>query len=153
MPLGYITIALAFMIFALEGVWQSNFIIADESAMHTSQLDSLANQMAAYKGYASIYLRLNPTKTGTVSDTDMGVPTWFNHRDLRIKNYFSGGVGYIYCTNSCPIGLESKLSDISNNSLNVGLKTGNYLSVKGVVNSSIPVPAPINPGDIVYIFR
>jgi PilM. len=151
MTIGQVITLIAFLIMittvsSLNGLFDNK---QEQNAV--SQIDSLANQMSSYRGYASAYLRSNPTKTGVVTDSDLNLPDWFSGRDIRIKNYFTSGKAYVYCTSGCQGGVEARLKEITQQSLSVGHANNGKFNVNGVDVAGISLPAVIQNGDVVYM--
>lgn len=151
MTIGQIITAIAFFMMLTTVSGMNGFFDNKQEQNIVSQIDSLANQMSSYRGYVSAYLRNNPTKTGVVADSDLKIPQWFSGRDTRIKNYFNSGKAYVYCTAGCQGGLESRLKEITQQSLNVGHANNGKLNVNGVDVSDVSLPAVIQNGDVVYV--
>lgn len=150
MGLGQVILAIAFAIMAFAFSGLNNLFSNQEETVKINQIDSLANQMASLRGYVSAYGSSHPSKNGTASDNELGLPLWFSGRDIRIKNQFNNGKGYVFCSGNCPGGLEGRLRDVTGNSLNVGHNDNGYLNVRGVKNTNITLPTAIQNGDVVY---
>lgn len=151
MTIGQIITAISFLMILATASGMNGFFDNKQEENIVNQIDSLANQMSSYRGYVSAYLRNNPAKTGVVADSDLNIPKWFTGRDIRIKNYFNSGKAYVYCTAGCKGGLEARLKEITQQSLNIGHANNGKLNVNGVDVSGVSLPAVIQNGDVVYV--
>ncbi|MEA9392196.1 type IV pilus biogenesis protein PilM [Acerihabitans sp. TG2] len=148
---GQVITAIAFLILIVTASGRNKLFNDEQNINVIGQIDSLANQMASYRGYVSSYSRTNPAKSGAATDSELNVPQWFSGRDVRIRNYLSGGRGFVYCTGGCPGGLEGRLRELTDNSLNVGHSSNGQFNVKGQNVTGVTLPSVIQNGDVVYV--
>lgn len=131
----------------VTAVLLTNAQTANESNVQ-GELKAISGNMVVYQSYVVAYAVANPGVTGTVADTDLGLPTWFS-KNSNISNYVAGGKGFTYATGGRPE-LAYQLLQDTGNSIFVGIK-----SAGGVANplsgvSAIPVPSAIPDGSTVY---
>lgn len=109
---------------------------------------AVSGSMAVYRNYVVNYAIAHPATTGAVADASLGLPAWLT-KASGVANYVTGGKGYVYYTNPPPELVQRLMSD-SKNSILVGINQGGYVTnpLSGV--STIPVPAAIPAGAVVY---
>lgn len=114
----------------------------------TSEAVAIGGNMSLYRNAVVTYTRANTGMTGSVADTSLTLPTWFNHMPA-VQNYVTGGKGYVYFTATQPE-LAYMILKSSNNSILTGIKRGGVLYNPLSGTTSIILPAVIPDGSVVY---
>lgn len=123
------------------------------NARLNSQMSAIAINMQIYKHAVDTYAANNATATGTVADTSLSLPSWFNHFPM-VLNYVDTGKGYVYVV-SPPAGLTAQLLQVTHHAGTVGIKQGGYLINPDNPNnytSPTPLPSAIPDGALVSAF-
>ncbi|MDH0342155.1 type IV pilus biogenesis protein PilM [Chromobacterium haemolyticum] len=123
--------------------------------LHTVEVNTQAGEAQAVSGNMEVYrnnvvnyARNNPGVTGTVADSALGLPTWFN-RINGVSNYVMTGKGYVFYSAAQPQMAYMILKD-TNNSIYAGIKKNGVLfnPINGV--TTISLPSAIPDGSVVY---
>ena len=114
----------------------------------STEASAISGNMSVYRTAVVNYARTNTGVTGTVADAALGLPTWFNHMPA-VVNYVSGGTGYVYYPSPQPE-LAYLLVQASNNSMLAGIKRSGMLYSPVTGTATIPLPAAIPDGSVVY---
>ncbi|OPE32407.1 type IV pilus biogenesis protein PilM, partial [Pseudomonas aeruginosa] len=89
----------------------------------------------------------NPAASGTVADTQLGLPTWYV-KAPGISNVIQAGKVYVFYSQPKP-GLAEALLKRTDNALTVGIKqSGNLVNPRRGVVASLPSAIP--DGSVVF---
>lgn len=114
---------------------------------------AIVGNMMVYRNAVSPYARNNPAAVGTVIDSALGLPSWYQ-RIAGVNHYLNAGTGYVYFSTTRPE-VAYQILKASNNAINTGIKRSGYLvNPLSTTNYSSPValPAAIPEGSVVYAF-
>lgn len=114
---------------------------------------AIAENMIVYRNAVSPYARDNPTVDGTVTDSALGLPMWYQ-RIGGVNNYVNAGTGYVYFSSNRPE-LTYQILKASHNAITTGIKQGGHLiNPLNTTNYSTPItlPSAIPDGSVVYAF-
>lgn len=120
---------------------------------NTTEAAAIAGNMMVYRNAVSPYARNNPAAVGTVIDSALSLPTWYQ-RISGVNHYLDTGSGYVYFPASRPE-LTYLILKASNNTINTGIKQGGFLiNPLSTTNYSSPIalPSAIPEGSVVYAF-
>lgn len=118
---------------------------------NTTEAAAIAGNMIVYRNAVSPYAHNNPTAVGTINDSALNLPTWYQ-RIAGVNNYVNTGTGYVYFSTSRPE-LAYQILKATHNTINIGIKQGGYLiNPLSTTNYSAPtaLPAAIPDGSVVY---
>lgn len=119
----------------------------------TTEAAAIVGNMMVYRNAVSPYARNNPAAVGTVLDSALGLPTWYQ-RLAGVNHYLNAGTGYVYFASSRPE-LTYQILKASNNAITTGIKQGGYLiNPLSTTNYSTPIalPSAIPDGSVVYAY-
>lgn len=114
----------------------------------TSYAQSLAGNMQIYRNSVVEYAKTHATASGTVTDTNLALPSWYS-RNGDVKNYVSGGLGYVY-VNVQNDGQARELLKNTNNDVHVGIKRSGLLYNPIAGTTAIALPSAIPEGAVVF---
>lgn len=141
-----IAVVLAFA--ATVGLTVASQSERSQQEVRTSYAQSLAGNMQIYRNSVVTYAQAHTASSGPVSDTSLSLPAWFN-RNSDIKNYISGGLGYVY-VNVQNDGQARELLESTNNDVLVGIKRGGVLYNSIAGTTAIALPSQIPEGAVVF---
>jgi hypothetical protein len=127
----------------------SSVTTRQQDAYLTAQASSISTNMMVYKSAVTVYATSNPAYSGTVPDTSLILPSWFQ-RFPGVTNYINSGTAYVYYLTPVP-GLAQQLLQSTNNSITTGFKHNGMLVNPYVYTTSIPLPTNI-PENAVVLF-
>ncbi|HGY1474608.1 TPA: type IV pilus biogenesis protein PilM [Pseudomonas aeruginosa] len=137
-------------LFAILGLAASVFLgnIQDWRDTETQgEIAAIAGSMQVYRGAVAAYQASNPTASGTVADTQLGLPTWYV-KAPGISNVIQAGKVYVFYSQPKP-GLAEALLKRTDNALTVGIKqSGNLVNPRRGVVASLPSAIP--DGSVVF---
>lgn len=120
---------------------------------NATEAAAIGGNMMVYRNAVSPYARNNPAAVGTVIDSALGLPTWYQ-RISGVNHYLNAGTGYVYFSTSRPE-LAYQILKASNNAISTGIKQGGFLiNPLSTTNYSSPIalPSAIPEGSVVYAF-
>lgn len=104
-----------------------------------------------YRNFVTAYALANNTATGTIADSALGLPGWYN-RIVSIRNYVENGKGYVYFSQGNQSDMAYAIVKLGNQAINAGIKTNgvlvNPMSTTNYV-SPLTLPAAIPDGSVV----
>ena len=111
---------------------------------------ALAQNMIIYKSAVNNYLSANPTYNGTIPDSSLVFPSWYSKMANWTNNASSGRYSIYLAT---PLGevITGELADLSEGSMNAGVKQSGTLWVSGYGNTTVALQPAIPNGSPVYI--
>jgi hypothetical protein len=116
-----------------------------------NEASAIAGNMMVYHRYVTTYAQTNTTITGTVADSSLALPAWFNRNNV-ITNYVASGKGYVYYAQGNQADMAYKIVKMGNQSINAGIKKNgilvNPMSLTNYV-SPLPLPSAIPDGSVV----
>lgn len=125
----------------LTGLFASVNIPSQKNLVQT-EASAIAGNMMVYCQYVSTYAQANTTITGTVADSALALPAWFNRNSL-ITNYVANGKGYVYFAQGNQADMAYKLVKMGNQSINAGIKkNGILVNPMSLTNYVLPLPLP-----------
>ncbi|KAG0759691.1 hypothetical protein G6F24_008885 [Rhizopus arrhizus] len=131
-------------LFAILGLAASVFLgnIQDWRDTETQgEIAAIAGSMQVYRGAVAAYQASNPAASGTVADTQLGLPTWYV-KAPGISNVIQAGKVYVFYSQPKP-GLAEALLKRTDNALTVGIKqSGNLVNPRRGVVASLPSAIP-----------
>lgn len=109
---------------------------------------SLAGSMQVYRNSVVEYAESNTTASGTIADSKLDLPSWYS-RISDIKNYVSGGLGYVYVSVAND-GQAYELLKLTGNDVHVGINNAGVLYNPLVGSTGITLPSAIPDGAVVF---
>ena len=145
MPLYIVFIAIALLLGHLT------MATTDARRLEADRTETVAivGNMAVYRTYVARYAEANPTVTGQVADNQLGLPSWFR-RVNGVSNYIAAGKAYVYYQGGKPLAAKL-LYEQAGKSVLVGVKRDGRLYHPISGDTSIPIPANIPEGSVVYL--
>ncbi|WP_301233362.1 type IV pilus biogenesis protein PilM [Pandoraea cepalis] len=141
-------IAIAFGATVLFGSIMYELNQSETQTVQVANVDSLAANMLIYSNYVNMYASANAGTQGTISETALGLPSWFAKRP-ELTNVVSSGRGFVYAQ-ATPSGLLGALSSKAGQSVMVGSRQGaNLLSPDFGTVTAIALPGEIPNGAVV----
>lgn len=113
-----------------------------------AEYEAIAGNMLVYRGFVSQYAVNNPTVSGAISDSALGLPSWFI-RSQYLSNYVAAGKSYVFYSAFVP-GLASSIADTTA-SMNVGTNSGGMLNSPGKGQTGIVLPSQVPQSSVVII--
>lgn len=143
----YVLIACAAILFGGYAVRAQEHV---NTNIQTNEATSFAGSMRIYGVYVNAYAVANPTASGAIADSALGLPAWFNRLNT-IQNYVESGKGYVYIPNSNS-DLAYRLVKQGGHTTHAGIKVGgNLINPLSKTNytSPYPLPSSIPDGSVV----
>lgn len=126
----------------LVATLSTNFIGHQQKLERDNYAQSVSGNMLVYRNSVIDYARAHPEASGEIAEASLALPTWFR-RDQDVKNYVTGGQGYVYYA-SGKNGEASELLRTSKGDALVGIKRGGllYNPSLGVLALTLPAAIP-----------
>lgn len=140
------------MSFALVLMIMVAFLVSENrndanNSYNTAQLDAIAANMLVYSNAVGNYAKANPGLSVSVADASLALPSWYV-RIAGVNNFISAGTAYVYYTGRPE--LVSVLAE-KTESVKVGTNQSGALASPGWGATSIPIPASVPAGAVVYV--
>ena len=135
-----VTLTITFLSNAEQQRQERNTVYADVTAASVNVL--------VYRNAVANFASSNPTFSGTVSDAQLVLPSWYV-KSASLGNYISAGISYSFYT-SVLTGLVGELARRTE-SVNVGTNQNGVLLAPNMANMGVTLPAQIPNGSVVLI--
>lgn len=143
-----LSLVVMFMV-ALVGLSMTITMDAAE-ARYEQRVQTLAENVSVYMGFAKRFRKANPSFSGSVSDASLSLPSWYGKQE-NMQLYMTGGRLYIYL-----VGVTDAQSFDSGDYIRERTEIASYgekiggriVSVDGV---SYSVPSQVPEGAFVYV--
>lgn len=112
-------------------------------------LDSLGRNFLIYRVASAEFSKSNPGFNGIPNDAALNLPTWFV-KPLGATSHLDAGTAYTYFNGTPPLGLSSKLFDLTQ-SLTVGVNRAGFLYSPSSGTTAINIPAAVPEGAVVAV--
>jgi hypothetical protein len=144
---------LALVIMAMVSLVSLSMSVSMDAAeaRHEQQVASLAENVGVYITYAKNYRSANPSYAGDVSDTAMGLPSWFGKQE-NMRLYMASGRLYVYLVNVS----QAQLFDtghyirVKTQIAHYGIKTGGQIVSRDGI-TTFAVPSQVPEGAFVFV--
>lgn len=136
-------------VLVLIGTYAANQTDAARQSERTGYSNAVVGNMMVYRNHVAAYAQAHPTATGTIADADLALPAWFN-RVSEVRNYVSGGQGYVYYQASSMDGQAYAMLEQSRGDLLVGINRAGRLFNPSAGLTTIVLPAAIPDGAVVF---
>jgi hypothetical protein len=134
----------------LSGIFTRVNTFQEQTSTKT-EATAISGNMMVYRSYVTAYAVANSTVTGTIADSALSLPTWYN-RITSIQNYIEAGKGYVYFSVGNQSDLAYAIVKLGNQAINAGSKTNgilvNPMSTTNYV-TPLSLPAAIPEGSVV----
>lgn len=135
----------------LSGIFTSvnNF---EQKTSTQAEAKAISGNMMVYRNYVTAYAVANNTVTGTIADSALALPGWYN-RIVSIRNYVENGKGYVYFFQGNQGDMAYAIVKLGNQAINAGIKkNGILVNPMSSTNYVSPVSLPSAiPDDSVVI--
>ena len=130
----------------LSGIFTSVISFEQKTSTQT-EATAISGNMMVYRNFVTAYAVANNTITGTVADSALGLPGWYN-RIVTVRNYVENGKGYVYFFEGNQSDMAYAIVKLGKQAVNAGIKT-NGLLVNPMSSTTLALPAPIPDGSVV----
>lgn len=134
----------------LSGIFMSVISFEQKTSTQT-EATAISGNMMVYRNFVTAYAMANNTITGTVADSVLGLPGWYN-RIGTVRNYVENGKGYVFFFEGNQGDTAYAIVKLGNQAINAGIKKNGFLvnpmSTTNYV-SPLALPASIPDGSVV----
>jgi hypothetical protein len=141
-------IGLLLTLFAVSAAWFGFEQTHQRAVVEAAEVSAQAGSLMVYRNYVATYAEANPSASGSVADTALSLPTWYQ-KTPNAGNYLQAGTRYVYLTSPLP-GVVGSLAQRTE-SITVGINNAGYLTSPRAGQTGIPVPAQVPLGALVIV--
>lgn len=141
-------IGLLLTLFAVGlSIYQSHYF-QQNAGLDAAEVSAQAGNLMVYHNQVTAYAEANPSASGSVADTALSLPTWYQ-KTPNAGNYLQAGTRYVYLASPLP-GVVGALAQRTE-SITVGINNAGYLTSPRAGQTGIPVPAQVPLGALVIV--
>lgn len=122
--------------------------VHQQSAQDAEEAMAQVGSLLVYRNQVTAYAQANPSFTGAVDDSLLGLPSWYQ-KTPGAGNYLQAGISYVYLPSPLPgvVGLLARRTESST----VGTNQTGQLSSPRVGSTGIALPAQVPQGAVVMV--